>query len=104
MRIIVAIWFAAVLCAATRSAEEDAFWGTDDVAAYLGVPPATVRYWAWQGTGPRSYKIGRRRKYRPSEVRAWAEAQAEQPATPPRSGSSAASKIPAATRPGAWTQ
>jgi hypothetical protein len=70
--------FAATL-GAEGAAEPDAFWGTEDVAAYLGVPPASVRYWAWQGTGPRSYKIGRRRKYKPSEVKAWAEAKAEKP-------------------------
>jgi hypothetical protein len=87
MKIVRAIWIAAgVLFAATLGAdgasEPDAFWGTEDVAAFLGVPSASVRYWAYVGTGPRSYKIGRRRKYKPSDVREWAEAQVEQPAEP----------------------
>jgi excisionase family DNA binding protein len=60
-------------------ATESGFWSTAQVAAYLGVPESTVRYWNWQGSGPRSYKLGRRRKYKPSEVKAWAEAQAEKP-------------------------
>jgi hypothetical protein len=96
MKIVRAIWFATgLLFAATLgaegAAEPDAFWGTEDVAAFLGVPSASVRYWAYMGTGPRSYKIGRRRKYKPSDVRAWAEAQVEQSAEP-------SAKAPKSTR------
>jgi excisionase family DNA binding protein len=58
------------------------FWSTEEVAAWLGVSEATVRYWLWQGIGPRSYKIGRRRKFKPADVKAWAEARASEPPSP----------------------
>lgn len=41
----------------------------------LGGIPATLRYWTYTGTGPRSFKLGRRRAYRLSEVRSWLAAQ-----------------------------
>jgi Helix-turn-helix domain len=58
---------------------EPGFWSVEDVARYLGVPAATVRYWASVGSGPPSFKIGRYRKYKPDQVRAWADAQMEEP-------------------------
>jgi hypothetical protein len=66
---------------AIRRAEdvEPGFWSVEDVARYLGVPPATVRYWSSVGIGPPSFKIGRYRKYKPDQVRAWADAQMEEP-------------------------
>lgn len=36
-----------------------------------GIPHGTIRYWIHTGTGPRSFKIGRRRAWRLSEVRRW---------------------------------
>lgn len=55
------------------------FWSSKDTAEFLGVPEATVRYWNWQRIGPRSYKIGRFRKYKPADVRRWAEQHASEP-------------------------
>ncbi|BBX69584.1 hypothetical protein MPSYJ_30450 [Mycolicibacterium psychrotolerans] len=47
-----------------------------EVAEMLGgIPLATLRYWTYTGTGPRSFKLGRRRAYRLSEVRSWLAAQ-----------------------------
>ncbi len=40
-----------------------------------GTPASTWRYWAMNDTGPRSFKIGRRRVWRRSEVLAWISAQ-----------------------------
>lgn len=59
------------------------FWSHADTARYLGVPEATLHQWLYKGTGPRSYKIGRHRRYRPEDVEAWLEAQADRP--PPAS-------------------
>lgn len=39
------------------------------------VPVATLRYWRHMGTGPESFKLGRRVMYRTSDVRAWIEEQ-----------------------------
>lgn len=36
-----------------------------------GIPASTWRYWAINDTGPRSFKIGRRRVWRRTDVLAW---------------------------------
>nr|WP_244275539.1 helix-turn-helix domain-containing protein [Mycobacterium europaeum] len=36
-----------------------------------GIPASTWRYWASMGTGPHSFKIGRRRVWRRTAVEAW---------------------------------
>lgn len=46
------------------------------VAEHLGVSPATVRYWIHTGAGPRSYLIGRHRRFRLAEVERWVDEQA----------------------------
>jgi hypothetical protein len=58
-------------------------WTTAEAAAYLGVPPATLHRWHHVGAvnsagdpPPRSYKVGRHRKYKPHEVREWLDRQA----------------------------
>lgn len=58
------------------------WWNSAETAHRLGVPEPTVAQWRYKGTGPRSYKIGRHRLYRPEDVEAWLEAQADQPAMP----------------------
>lgn len=40
----------------------------DEVEAAYPVTAATLRYWASVGTGPKSFKVGRRRVWRRSEV------------------------------------
>lgn len=52
------------------------FWSHADTAAYLGIPEATLHQMNYKGTGPKSYKIGRHRKYRPADVDAWCERHA----------------------------
>jgi excisionase family DNA binding protein len=46
-----------------------------EVAAYLGVPAATLTQWAHRGTGPRYTRIGRHAKYAWSDVDVWLEQQ-----------------------------
>jgi excisionase family DNA binding protein len=55
------------------------FWSHAETAHYLGIPEATLRQWLYKGSGPRSYKIGRHRKFRPEDVETWLEGQADQP-------------------------
>lgn len=50
---------------------------TQDLADYLGIPPASLAQWRHKGTGPRGYRVGRHVKYRMSEVDAWLQAQAD---------------------------
>jgi prophage regulatory protein len=40
-----------------------------------GIPASTWRYWAMSDAGPPSFKIGRRRVWRRSDVLAWIAAQ-----------------------------
>jgi DNA-binding transcriptional MerR regulator len=60
---------------------EDAHAGDElltiaEVADVLRVPIATLRYWRHLGTGPRSFRLGRRVVYRVADLRAWIDAQA----------------------------
>ena len=47
-----------------------------EVAAIAGAPIATLRYWRHLGTGPRSFRLGRRVVYRVGDLRAWTDTQA----------------------------
>ncbi len=42
-----------------------------EAAAILRTPIATLRYWRHLGTGPRSFRLGRRVLYRHDELIAW---------------------------------
>ncbi len=46
-----------------------------DVAAYLGVPVATVFAWNSRGTGPKRYRVGKYVRYRQADVDAWVDRQ-----------------------------
>jgi excisionase family DNA binding protein len=70
-----------VLVLAVVSPTKERLWSLPETAAFLGIPEATLYQWASRGTGPRSYRVGRFRKYKPAEVHAWLERQASgQPA------------------------
>jgi predicted DNA-binding transcriptional regulator AlpA len=44
---------------------------TDEVAVITRATVATVRYWRHLGTGPRSFRLGRRVVYRRRDVEQW---------------------------------
>lgn len=46
-------------------------WSHQETADFLGLPPATLHYLNSRRTGPRSYKVGRHRRYDPRDVLAW---------------------------------
>ena len=48
-----------------------------EVAAIVRAPLATLRYWRHLGTGPRSFRLGRRVVYRAGDLQAWIDAQAD---------------------------
>jgi predicted DNA-binding transcriptional regulator AlpA len=49
---------------------------TAEASALVGVAEATLRYWRFVGTGPRSFKLGARKvAYKKSDVLDWLEAQ-----------------------------
>lgn len=51
------------------------FLDAADLERLTGTPAATWRYWAHIGSGPPSFKLGRRRVWRRTAVVAWLEAQ-----------------------------
>ncbi|GAA1082994.1 helix-turn-helix transcriptional regulator [Tsukamurella spumae] len=56
---------------------EDELWQAKDCQRETGIPEGTWRYYAHVGTGPASFKLGKRRVWRKSVVLAWiAEAEA----------------------------
>jgi prophage regulatory protein len=46
-----------------------------DLEALTGTKASTWRYWAMNGEGPASFKLGRRRVWKRSTVLAWLESQ-----------------------------
>lgn len=46
---------------------------TEEVAELLRTSAESVRFWAWQNKGPRSFKVGRRRLYARVDVEAFIE-------------------------------
>ncbi len=47
-----------------------------EAALLLRAPVATLRYWRHLGTGPHSFRLGRRVLYRRDDLRAWIDARA----------------------------
>ncbi len=46
-----------------------------EAAELLRAPVATLRYWRHLGTGPRSFRLGRRVLYRRDDLHAWIDLQ-----------------------------
>ena len=42
-----------------------------ELAAYLDVPVSTLYDWRWRGEGPRGFRVGKRIRYRRSDVEQW---------------------------------
>lgn len=49
----------------------------EQVADYLGVPVRTVYAWRATNKGPRGIRVGRHVRYRPADVEAWLDSQAD---------------------------
>jgi predicted DNA-binding transcriptional regulator AlpA len=46
-------------------------WTHQETAEFLGLSPATLHDLNYKRTGPRSFKVGRHRRYDPRDVIAW---------------------------------
>ena len=55
----------------TRMNTNNELLTTAEVALMTRAPESTVRYWRHLGTGPRSFRLGRRVVYRRHEVEQW---------------------------------
>lgn len=50
---------------------------TTEIAEITRTPASTLRYWRHIGTGPHSFRLGRRVVYRRADVTAWLDEQSE---------------------------
>ncbi|MEU5407417.1 helix-turn-helix domain-containing protein [Nocardia asteroides] len=64
------------------SADDEKWLTTTDLAQRLQIPAKTLAGWACYGTGPLYARLGRHRRYRLVDVRAWEDQQPE--VYPPR--------------------
>lgn len=55
------------------------FWTVEEFADWARAPVSTIYQWVHAGRAPKSYKLGRRRLFRPEDCRAWAEERADHP-------------------------
>ncbi len=44
-----------------------------ELAAYLGVPQATIYWWRSRGEGPPGFRLGKHLRFRPFDIEAWLE-------------------------------
>ena len=58
-----------------RASHEPELLTITEAAELLRAPVATLRYWRHLGSGPRSFRLGRRVLYRQDDLQAWVEAQ-----------------------------
>ncbi len=56
---------------------EDDLLPVKELAAEVGVSPATVYEWRTRGEGPRAIKVGGQLRFRRSEINRWLEANSE---------------------------
>ncbi len=50
----------------------------EEVAEMLNVPAASLASWAYQGRGPRYFKVGKHARYRLADVEQWLTERASQ--------------------------
>lgn len=55
----------------------DRLLSTEEVAAYLGVPVATIYAWRVKGLGPRAARVGKFLRYRAADVERWLDANTD---------------------------
>lgn len=60
--------------------QDDEILTPEGLAEEIAIPIRTLYQWRYQGKGPRSMKLGRHVRYRRSDIKAWLEAQASEPA------------------------
>jgi predicted DNA-binding transcriptional regulator AlpA len=46
-------------------------WSHEETAAFLGISPATLHTMNYKKTGPRSFRVGKYRRYAARDVHGW---------------------------------
>lgn len=60
-------------------ADPERLLGVEELAEYLDVPIRTIYVWGQVGEGPPRMRLGKRIKYRRSDVERWLESKTERP-------------------------
>jgi predicted DNA-binding transcriptional regulator AlpA len=55
--------------------KREVLMGSPEVSRWVGIPERTLDQWAYRKTGPAYIKVGRHRRYRPSDVERWLDEQ-----------------------------
>ncbi len=55
----------------------DRLFSVQELAAYLGVPVATLYQWRYRREGPVGFRVGRHIRYRWGDIQVWIEHQVE---------------------------
>jgi predicted DNA-binding transcriptional regulator AlpA len=63
----------------TRAEPPERLWTHPETAEFLGLPPSTLHQLNHKGVGPRSFKVGKHRRYDPADVMAWLDSRASEP-------------------------
>jgi excisionase family DNA binding protein len=58
---------------------ENRLWTHDETARFLGLPESTLYKLNAVADGPRSFKVGRHRRYAEQDVLAWLDSRASRP-------------------------
>lgn len=61
---------------AAPKADREPLLGVRELARELRVPDRTIYAWLHAGTAPRSFRIGKYRRFRRADVDAWLESRA----------------------------
>jgi excisionase family DNA binding protein len=51
-------------------------WSSQETANFLGIALSTLYQLTYKGTGPRCYKVGKYRRFKPTEVLDWVNSNA----------------------------
>lgn len=65
--------------AAEQRTQIEPLWGYVETATFLDVPEETLRAWTKRRIGPKSYRVGKYRKFMRADVLAWLETRATTP-------------------------
>jgi predicted DNA-binding transcriptional regulator AlpA len=60
-------------------ATDNATIGPAEVAALLGLKVSTLANWRWSGCGPPFLRLGRKIRYRPSDLADWLAQRVQRP-------------------------
>ncbi len=55
--------------------EDNCLWTVADLATFLQIPIASIYQWHHKGIAPPSIKLGKHRRYMPSQVHGWLREQ-----------------------------